>query len=249
MTATPAARPWLLLSWLMLLLPPLSLFIGNIQLFPLLDLSSSFANLNYAITMTGTRPWGILSSAIVLLLLWWQLPKQQRLPVVVATLIALGLNLLLSHGLKNLFQESRPYVEYLAQKGVLNLSQFYAVDSAGRGAILNALSPSNLPLPLSPQVWQQWQFETGYSFPSGHTLFSCTLALSICYALLPQRKWVLPLLVICWAWWVSLSRILLGMHWPRDVLASALLSGVIVLLSFALVKFWQRRKLTRRDPA
>lgn len=236
MSAAPTARHWLLISWLMLLLPPLLLFGLNIQLFPLLDLSSTFANINYAITMTGTRPWGALTSVIVLSLLWWQLPKQQRWLLLTATLLALGLNLLVSHGLKNLFQESRPYVEYLAQKGLINLQHFYDADSAGRAAILDALSRSHLPLPISAQVWQQWQFETGYSFPSGHTLFSCTLALSGCYALLAQRKLLLPLLLICWAWWVSLSRILLGMHWPVDVLVSALLSGIIVLVSFALVR-------------
>ncbi|WP_417763253.1 phosphatase PAP2 family protein [Shewanella sp.] len=237
------ANQWLLLSWGLLLLPPLLLFSTGVSLFPWLDLSSSLANLNYAITMTGTRPWGIVTSAVVLLLIWRLIPAPQRGPMLLATLLALGLNLIVSHGLKNLFQESRPYVEYLANHGLLDLSQFYASDTAARSTLLHGLALEQLPQPLSSLVWQQWQFETGYSFPSGHTLFSCTLALCGCYALLPQQRFGWAFLLIAWAWWVSISRILLGMHWPADVLVSALLSGVIVWCSQVLIQRLLRRKV------
>ncbi|KFZ36114.1 hypothetical protein HR45_18280 [Shewanella mangrovi] len=224
-----------LCSWLLLLLPPLLITLSGRQLFPLLDLSSGFAELNYALTMTGTRPWGAVTSAIVLMLVLSQLPRRQRLQIGCTILLALGLNMLVSHGLKQLFAEPRPYVEYLAQRGLLNLEQFYHTDGAGRAAILAALSSNQLPMPISANVWSQWQFETGYSFPSGHTLFSCTLALSSCVALIPRKRIGLPLLLVCWACWVSLSRLLLGMHWPIDVLASALLSGIICGVSYMAV--------------
>lgn len=237
-----AAHQWLLISWGMLLLPPLLLFGADVSLFPWLDLSSTAAQLNYAVTMTGTRPWGALTSALVMLLLWRMVPAAQRWPMLAATLLALGLNLLVSHGLKNLFQESRPYVEYLASHGLLDLSHFYASDAAGRSTLLHGLALEQLPMPLADSVWQQWRFETGYSFPSGHTLFSCTLALCGCFALLPLQRWGSALLLLCWAMWVSISRILLGMHWPVDVLVSALLSGVIVWCSHALMqRLWVRK--------
>ncbi|MCH1932266.1 phosphoesterase, partial [Shewanella sp. A25] len=90
----------------------------GVSFFTWLDLSSSIAQLNYAVTMTGTRPWGALTSALVMLLLWRMVPAAQRWPMLAATLLALGLNLFISHGLKNLFQESRPYEEYLASQGL-----------------------------------------------------------------------------------------------------------------------------------
>ncbi|QSX34051.1 phosphatase PAP2 family protein [Shewanella avicenniae] len=236
-------------SWLLLLLPPLLVTLSGRALFPLLDLSSGFAELNYALTMTGTRPWGVVTSIVVLGWVLVQLPSRLRLPIFCTLLLALGLNLLLSHGLKQLFAEPRPYVEYLAQHGLLNLSQFYQADSSERSVLLAALSRDQLPIPISANVWSQWQFETSYSFPSGHTLFSCTLALSSSVALLKRKRILLPMLLLCWAWWVSLSRILLGMHWPIDVLASALLAGVITLVS-NLIMHWLTAKFitnTERD--
>lgn len=240
-----SADQWLLISWGILLLPPLLLWVAGVSLFPWLDLNSTAAQLNYAVTMTGTRPWGVVTSAVVLFVLWRMVPSTQRWPILTATLLALGLNLLVSHGLKNLFQESRPYVEYLASHGLLDLSHFYASDAAGRSTLLHGLALEQLPMPLADSVWQQWQFETGYSFPSGHTLFSCTLALCGCYALLPIQRWGVALLLIGWAAWVSLSRMLLGMHWPVDVLVSALLSGGLVWCSHALIQHLLARKKRR----
>ena len=64
------------------------------------------------------------------------------------------------------------------------------------------------------------------SFPSGHTVTAFALALSLSL-FLPRWRW--PLLVI--AALVGLSRIVLGQHYPSDVLAGALLGlGSVLLL-------------------
>jgi undecaprenyl-diphosphatase len=69
-----------------------------------------------------------------------------------------------------------------------------------------------------------------FSFPSGHTLHavSFTLVASAYYPLLALPLALFTLLV-------AASRLVLGLHYPSDVLAGALLGAGIALVSFALV--------------
>ncbi|WP_231686805.1 phosphatase PAP2 family protein [Bacillus sp. JCM 19034] len=68
-----------------------------------------------------------------------------------------------------------------------------------------------------------------HSFPSGHTtaIFSILVPLMITYPFL-----ILPLLIV--AVIVGLSRIVLGLHYPSDVLAGATLGGISAILSYVL---------------
>lgn len=92
-----------------------------------------------------------------------------------------------------------------------------------------------------PDLWDtQWYW--GSSFPSGHTLG--TAALSTAAALCVARSW--PGLgsaamgaAMAWTSLVALSRLVLGVHWPSDVLA-ALCMGTFIPLLISVV-FDRRR--------
>lgn len=69
-----------------------------------------------------------------------------------------------------------------------------------------------------------------FSFPSGHTLHAVSFSLIVVFYF-PGLAWlVLPFAVL-----VALSRPILGLHYPSDVLAGAALGAVIAITSCQLV--------------
>lgn len=79
--------------------------------------------------------------------------------------------------------------------------------------------------------WEQIRNGTApldlYSFPSGHTLHAVCFTTIACYYY-PGLAWLLvPFAVL-----VALSRVVLGLHYPTDVLVGAILGGVLALVSF-----------------
>lgn len=69
-----------------------------------------------------------------------------------------------------------------------------------------------------------------FSFPSGHTLHAAAFGIVAVYYY-PALIWlVLPFSVL-----VALSRPILGLHYPSDVLAGAALGGALACLSLILI--------------
>ena len=98
-----------------------------------------------------------------------------------------------------------------------------------------------------PELWSTtWYW--GSSFPSGHTL--STAAFSTALTLIAARIWpasrrvMLPLALL-WIGLMGLSRLVLGVHWPTDVLAAVCI-GVFIPLAISLVVFRQEPQATDR---
>jgi undecaprenyl-diphosphatase len=69
-----------------------------------------------------------------------------------------------------------------------------------------------------------------FSFPSGHTLHSAafSLILTVYYPMFALFVWPFTVLV-------AVSRIVLGLHYPSDVIVGALIGAVIAAVSFNLL--------------
>lgn len=70
------------------------------------------------------------------------------------------------------------------------------------------------------------------SFPSDHTTASAAFAAGMWYAPDRDSRWVFT----CTAILVGLSRLVAGVHWPSDVLASFLLGSAVAWLFFAATR-------------
>jgi len=72
-----------------------------------------------------------------------------------------------------------------------------------------------------------------YSFPSGHTLHAVAFTLMIA-AYFPE----LTIALSAFATLIALSRVILGLHYPTDVAAGAVLGGVLGMASLTLGQPW-----------
>lgn len=98
----------------------------------------------------------------------------------------------------------------------------------------------NRPRPYAtyPDLIEPYRFSLEHSFPSGHTslAFSTATALSLKYP-----KWYIIAPSYVWATSVGYSRMNLGVHYPTDVIAGAVLGAGSAYLTL-LINDWHREK-------
>ncbi|WP_241648546.1 phosphatase PAP2 family protein [Rosenbergiella collisarenosi] len=196
----------------------------------------------YLLTQTVTRPWGIMTSLVLGTLLYSasRSSMQSRAAWALLIVVVVGGGQGIKSLLKPYFAEPRPYVVKLTNELHVAPSVFYQQSKVERQALI---TQSSAFWPLIPG-WQRthWQHETGYSFPSGHSFFVASWLL-LFYGLVSLRRyWPVLIIVTLWAWSVMWSRMLLGMHWPRDLIASVSIAWVFTLL----VLFVYRRLCSRK---
>ena len=92
-----------------------------------------------------------------------------------------------------------------------------------------------------PALWEtDWYW--GASFPSGHTLGVATFATAATLCLLKVRPGAQSIAIVAatiWIFSVGLSRLVLGVHWPTDVLAAACIGTFLPLALKVAIHFHQ----------
>ncbi|MCL2917006.1 phosphatase PAP2 family protein [Shewanella litorisediminis] len=245
-------RPLLLLTlWLLLMVPATVLTLAQLPLFPWMPLDGIAADVVYAITFSGTAPWGAISAAAVALLAFLRLSHPQAIKLLLALGLSLGSSLWLNESLKTHFDEPRPNVLFLSKHKLLDSDDFYRLHKADRRTQMTTLfahNPSVLP-PMNPRIASHWQQEVGLSFPSGHTLFATILALTASWFFIASGHWGTCALLGVWALAMGGSRMLLGMHHSQDVMAATALSLPLSVMGIMMASWLGPRLFkSRQDP-
>ncbi len=106
------------------------------------------------------------------------------------------------------------------------------------GVALNLLLKS-LFMRHRPDLWAELVHETGYSFPSGHSMMSATFAVIMIVAFWNTRwRWLAIVLGALYTGFVGFSRLYLGVHYPTDVLGGWLIATAWVLALALVIRYF-----------
>jgi undecaprenyl-diphosphatase len=92
--------------------------------------------------------------------------------------------------------------------------------------LLKAKTLRPRPCAVTPAITQQTHTLDQFSFPSGHTLHAVSFTIIVC-GHLPMTFWLLAPFALL----IAVSRPVLGLHYPSDVLAGAAIGAAIAMLS------------------
>ncbi|MBA4853200.1 phosphatase PAP2 family protein [Emticicia sp. BO119] len=112
------------------------------------------------------------------------------------------------------------------------------VVSLGTSYILKKVIDRPRPAEKYPFI-HPYIIETDSSFPSGHTTAAFSTATSLS---LMARKWYVIVPAYLWAGTVAYSRLYLGVHYPSDVLAGALIGAGSAWASYKVNRWLQKKR-------
>jgi len=93
-----------------------------------------------------------------------------------------------------------------------------------------------------PDLWEQLIVETSFSFPSGHSMITAALGLSLIFICWNTRfRWLALALGSSFIIVIGFSRLYLGVHYPTDILAgwvvsAAWLSTVVTIVNVNMLR-------------
>ena len=151
--------------------------------------------------------------------------------------------------------DSEPYIMFAVPAGMATAGYFKHDNSLVRNACtdLAAITVSGgITLILKYSINRDRPFVThpditkkssagSPSFPSGHTSSAFATATSVSLA---YRKWYVIVPTFAWAGTVGYSRMYLGVHYPSDVLAGALIGSGCAYLTFKVNQKLLKKKVT-----
>ena len=113
--------------------------------------------------------------------------------------------------------------------------------SIGVGGVLTQVLKYSINRPRPAETYHDiiaYGSETTLSFPSGHTSLAFSMATALC---LKYPKWYVIIPSSLWACSVGYSRMNLGMHYPSDVLAGAVLGVGSAYVTYQINNwFWKK---------
>lgn len=200
-----------------------------------------FDHFLYFITETGSYPYALLTCIFFALLYFFIIPnKKQAILVIVIMAFSVVLTQGIKSGFKTIFAEPRPFISVMNEHSTMVNDHFYDQSRKERSEVIiryyNSSAFENVPSWLVGHRAR----ETGYSFPSGHTMFAVTWLLlvvgfsQILGKQVAKSKWITGGVAI-WAILMLISRLRLGMHYPIDLLTSAGIAWIINLAIFILI--------------
>jgi len=89
------------------------------------------------------------------------------------------------------------------------------------------------PYQVRQDVWLSGKPLDHFSFPSGHTLHAVAFGLVALFYFPVLAAILIPFIIM-----VAMSRVILGLHYPSDVLAGAAIGYAIALISINLVSMY-----------
>ncbi|GAA0361310.1 phosphatase PAP2 family protein [Bacillus horti] len=94
--------------------------------------------------------------------------------------------------------------------------------------------------------------QTGYSFPSGHSMGAFSLYAILTFILwrhVPSKlgRFFLILFSTCMIITIGISRLYLGVHYPSDVIGAYFISGFWVFLAIWFFQSWEERKGIQKE--
>lgn len=221
---------------LLLIMPPMVMIVTGWHWSP----ETQFNSMKWLLWLTDTAgaPYSILTSFLFLgvVIFVFRSEKKQRLKILLVLVSAVLLQQGLKSALKSTFKEPRPYVEWLATQYQIPSSEFYELKRSERAKFIK----NTVKQDENIAKWQRkhWQAETGYSFPSGHMLFAAGWALFLIVLFWQQRLYALSIGLAIWAEGIAFSRMLLGMHWPIDIITSVIISACFTIFGYYILRAW-----------
>lgn len=215
---------------LLLLIMPLAVWLSGWQWQP--GGNETLLRIVYFVSQSA-NVYGAIFLGVLLTVLLRARPALVLLGILFATVsVGMGVKSLL----KEQVREARPYVVWLEETQQITPEQFYEMKRHQRSDWVKTYLAQETRIP----AWLRahWAKETGYAFPSGHSMFAACWALLACVLLWPARRYIALAMIMLWAVGVMGSRLLLGMHWPQDLAMSVLIAAMIVVPGCWLIRRW-----------
>ena len=208
---------------------------------PSVDLDSDLALAAWALAESGqTRGVTVMTMVLIVVLVARPGPSARRRTVEFAVLACVSLialyggKLANDHLVKPAIGVARPNIVELSERDLLGMDvhAFYELPEAERSEHLASISSGSGfgAITMSPEVRDHWVKETAFARPSGHSLAAMTLAtyyVALAMTALAGWRRVLFVLLVPWATAVCLSRAVLRVHWPLDIVIGGF-AGIVL---------------------